>query len=433
VLARSSGAFARRSIGIRRVAPLMVALSVRVADAAPIRLTLEEALAQMRDRNADAVVAALKVRGAHGDLRAAGAFPNPTFSVGVQNLALGRTNPRGLGPGDTVVVQGGLSEELTLWGKRPARIEQATDALAAAEASRADVDRLAAFEVRRRFIGLQLARERLRLARENLARYGETVRVTAARAHDGDIASTEYDRIALEQRGFERELSQATSARREAADALLALVGSDADDVEPVGSLAVPSAPQDADRLVADALADRPDLRAAKASRDAAEAALRLARAEAWPNPTVGIGYTHSEFQVSGDLADAVGANVSVPLPVANQNEGAIERAEAEADAAREEVRRLALAIPREVRTAVDAYERARARLARFEGEFSRQADDARRAAELSYRDGAVSALELLEAERAFIATQRDRLDALEDVHTAAYEIARVTARASVP
>ncbi len=411
----------------------MLALSVRVAGAAPIRLTLDEALAQMRTRSPDVVIAALKVRGAEGDLRTAGALPNPTFSVGVQNLALGQTNPHGLGPGDTVVVQGGLSEEVPLWGKRPARIEQATNALASAEASRGDVDRLATFEVRRRFVGLQLASERVRLARENVARYRETVRVTAERARSGDISSTDYDRIALEQRGFERELAQAIGARREAADALLALVGSDADDVEPSGSLAVPAAPADVDRLTADALADRPDLKAAETSRAAAEAALRLARAEAWPNPTVGIGYTHSEFRASGDLPDSIGANLSVPLPVANRNEGAIERAAAEAEAAREEVRRLRLAIPREVRTAVDEYERARARIARFDGEFSRQAESARRAAEVSYRDGAVSPLELLEAERAFIATQRDRLDALEEAHTAAYEIARVAARESLP
>lgn len=411
----------------------MLALSVRPVGAAPIRLTLEEALAQMRTRSPDAIVAALKVRGAHGDLRTAGAYPNPTFSVGVDNLPLGHTNPRGLGAGDTVVVQGGLSEEVLLPGKRPARIDQATNALASAEASRTDVDRLASFEVRRRFVGLQLADERLRLARDNLARYRETVRVTAERARDGDIASTEYDRIALEQRGYEHELAQAQSSRREAADALLALVGSDADDVEAVGSLAVPPAPSDVDRLVADALSGRPDLRAAKASRDAAEAALRVARAEAWPNPTIGIGYTHSEFQISGDLANSIGANVSVPLPVANRNEGAIERAEAEAEASRQEVRRLELTIPREVRTAVEEYERARARLARFEGEFSRQAESTRRAAEVSYRNGAVSPLEFLEAERAYIATQRDRLDALEDAHTAAWDIRRVAALEDSP
>jgi cobalt-zinc-cadmium efflux system outer membrane protein len=120
-------------------------------------------------------------------------------------------------------------------------------------------------------------------------------------------------------------------------------------------------------------------------------------------------------------------------LPVANRNEGAIERAAAEAEASREEVRRLRLAIPREVRTAVDEYERARARLARFDNEFSRQAETARRAAEVSYRNGAVSPLDFLEAERAFIATQRDRLDALEDAHTAAYEIAQVAGRKDLP
>ncbi len=411
----------------------MLALSVRVAGAAPIRLTLEEALAQMRTRSPDAIEAALKVRGAHGDLRTAGAYPNPTFSVGVDNLPIGRTNPHGLGAGDTVVVQGGLSEEVLLPGKRPARIAQATNALASAEASRTDVDRLASFEVRRRFVGLQLADERLRLARDNLARYRETVRVTAERARDGDIASTEYDRIALEQRGYEHELAQAQISRREAADALLALVGSDADDVDPAGSLAVPPAPSDVDRLVNDALSARPDLKAAKASRDAAEAALRVARAEAWPNPTIGIGYTHSEFTISGDLPNSLGANVSVPLPVANRNEGAIERAEAEAEAAREEVRKLELTIPREVRTAVEEYQRARARLARFDDQFSRQAESTRRAAEVSYRNGAVSALEFLESERSFIATQRDRLDALEDAHTAAYEIARVAAEDATP
>jgi outer membrane protein TolC len=51
----------------------------------------------------------------------------------------------------------------------------------------------------------------------------------------------------------------------------------------------------------------------------------------------------------------------------------------------------------------------------------------------VSYRNGAVSPLDFLEAERAFIATQRDRLDALEDAHTAAYEIARVAGREHLP
>src|SRR5204862_328138 len=166
-------------------------------------------------------------------------------------------------------------------------------------------------------------------------------------------------------------------------------VGVDAADVEPVGELALPPAPAGAEQLVSEALARRPDLAAAERAEEAAEAALRLARAERWPNPTLGVQYTHSEFQVSGDLANQVGTSVSVPLPVFNQNQGEIERAEAEALIARREIEKLRLAIPQEVRSAVASYTIARERVARFEDAFLRQAREARHAAEVSFREGA--------------------------------------------
>src|SRR5439155_1389135 len=181
---------------------------------------------------------ALHVRAAHGDVVTAGLLPNPTLSAGVGNFPLGRTNPSGIGVGDTVVSQVGLEEEILLPGKRGARLAAARRREAAAAAERADLERRLAFELRARFVALLEASERL---------------------------------------------------------------------------------------------ARRPDLEAAERAREAAEAALRLARAERWPNPTLGVQYTHSEFQVSGDLADQVGTSVSVPLPVFNRNQGEIERAEAEA------------------------------------------------------------------------------------------------------
>jgi cobalt-zinc-cadmium efflux system outer membrane protein len=402
---------------------LIVAFTVSQASAEPLRLTIDDAVVRMREQSPDAIAAALKIRAARGDLRAAGELPNPTVSMGVGNLSIGRTNPRGLSPDDTVVVNGGISEELILWGKRPARIDQATHAVASAEADADDVLRTATFEVRRRFFDIVAARERLRLAQENLDRYRETVRVSRERSRSGDIAPTEFEKIELEQRGFEREVADADLDRREAVAAFLPLVGSDATDVDPVGSLALGDAPHDVDRLVEHALAHRPDLRAAESAVTSAEAALRLARANAWPNPTVGIGYQHSQFEVSGDLSDSMGANVAIALPVLNRNEGAIEHAEADAESARSTVRKLRLSIPQEVRDAVARYASARARVERFEQGFLKQAGVARRAAEVSYREGAVSLLELLEAERTYIATQRDYLDALRDGHTAAYAV----------
>ncbi len=413
-----------------RAALVVAVLAVAALAAAEdrVRLTLDDALALVRRQSPDALVAALRERAAHGDLTAAHALPNPTLSLGAGNFALGHTNPRGLSAGDTVAGQAGLAEEIPLWGKRGARIASAAGREAEAAAERADVERQLVFAARSRFLDLLVAGERLRLAHESLDRYRDTLRVSEARAKNGDIAPAELDKLSLEQRGFEREVADAEVDRRQSVAALLPLLGLDATDVEPVGELSPPPAPAEGEGLVADALARRPDLRAAKRAAEAADAALRLARAERWPNPTVGVQYTHSEFLVSGDLRDQIGASVSVPLPVLDRHRGPIERAEAEALIARRELDKLRLTIPQEVRAAVAGYAIARGRVQRFEEAFLRQARDARRAAEVSYREGAVSLLEFLEAERADIQTARDHLDALHDAQLAAFEITRAAA-----
>ena len=393
-----------------------------------VRLTLDEALAGLRRQNPELLAGALQVRAAHGDVITAGLLPNPTLSAGVGNFPLGRTNPSGIGVGDTVVSQVGLEEEVLLPGKRGARLTAARRREDAAAEERADLERRLTFELRARFVALLEASERLRLAHENLDRYRETVRVSEARAREGEISHADLDKIALEQRGFEREVADAETDRREAVAALLPLVGVDAADVEPVGALALPPPPEDVEHLVSEALARRPDLRAADRAAEAAEAALRLARAERWPNPTLGLQYTHSEFLVSGDLANQVGTSVSVPLPVFNRNQGEIERAAAEALVARHEVEKLRLAIPQEVRSAVTSLAIARVRVARFEEAFLRQAREARHAAEVSFREGAASLLEFLEAERTYVQTEREHLAALRDVNTAAFDVTRAAA-----
>ncbi len=410
------------------VLALVLALGPAARGEDTVRLTLDEALAGLRRQNPELLAGALHVRAAHGDVITAGLLPNPTLSAGAGNFPVGRTNPGGLGVGDTVVSQVGLAEEVLLPGKRGARRAAAHGREEAAAAERADLERRLTFELRARFAALLEASERLRLARENLDRYRETVRVSEARAREGDISHAELDKIALEQRGFEREVADAEADRREAVAALLPLVGVDAADVEAVGALALPPAPEGIEQLVGEALARRPDLQAAARAEEAAEAALRLARAERWPNPTLGVQYTHSEFQVSGDLANQVGASVSVPLPVFNQNQGEIERAEAEALIARHEVEKLRLAIPQEVRSAVSSYTIARERVARFEDAFLRQAREARHAAEVSFREGAVSLLEFLEAERTYVQTEREHLAALRDLNTAAFDVTRAAA-----
>ena len=417
------------------VLSLAVALVVRAAQAAEetTQVTLDEAVVLLRRQSPELLAGALKVRAAQGDVTTARLYPNPTLSFGAGNFPIGRTNPPGIGAGDTVNEQVGIGQELVLWGKRGERIAAAHGRMAAAGAERADLDRRLAFEVRARFVRTLVAGERLRLARENLTHYRETVRVSRERADAGEISAAEFDKIALEQRGFEHEVADAEVERRQAVAELLPLLGLDVADLVPVGELRLPAARTDTDTLVSEALRRRPDLTAAEREAEAAEAALRLARAERWPNVTVGVQYTHDEFQVAGNLANSLGANFSLPLPLVNRNQGEIQRAEAEALIARHEVQKLRLGIPQEVRTAVTSYTVAGERVRRFEQAFLRQSEDARRAAEVSYREGAISLLEFVEAERTFIQTQRDHLDALLDGYTAAFDVTRAAALEAAP
>ena len=417
------------------VLSLAVALVVRAAQAAEetTQVTLDEAVVLLRRQSPELLAGALKVRAAQGDVTTARLYPNPTLSFGAGNFPIGRTNPPGIGAGDTVNEQVGIGQELVLWGKHGERIAAAHGRMAAAGAERADLDRRLVFEVRARFVRTLVAGERLRLARENLTHYRETVRVSRERADAGEISAAEFDKIALEQRGFEHEVADAEIERRQAVAELLPLLGLDVADLVPVGELRLPAARTDTDTLVSEALRRRPDLTAAERAAEAAEAALRLARAERWPNVTVGVQYTHDEFQVAGNLANSLGANFSLPLPLVNRNQGEIQRAEAEALIARREVQKLRLGIPQEVRTAVTSYTVAGERVRRFEEAFLRQSEDARRAAEVSYREGAISLLEFVEAERTFIQTQRDHLDALLDGYTAAFDVTRAAALEAAP
>lgn len=391
-----------------------------VAPCGAITLTLDDALALARQHSPRVQTAEQQIRAAHGDLTTARTYPNPVLAGSTGNFALGHTNPHGLDASDTVVGQVGISEEIILPGKRRAQREAAESGVAQAEAERSDTLRDVATSVRQQFATAQIATEAVRVARENLARYRDTVRVNAQRATAGAIAPAEADRIALEEAGFEKLVADAEGDRRTALATLAELLGLEPGEVETRGPIALPSLSTNVDALTTQALEQRADLRASEHAADAADANLRLAHANAIPNPTVGVQYTHSEFQVSGDLADSMGVSLSLPLPILDRNQGGIERSAAEAQMAHSAVDTLKRTIPREIATAAAAYTAARDRVQHFERDYLQQAGRARAAAEASYREGAISLLELLEAERAARQTQRDYLDALRDGHVAA-------------
>lgn len=382
----------------------------------PSRLTLAEALEEAEARSPALAAARAEVEAARGRLRQAKFRFNPALSVDVENFS--GTGPySGFNGTETTV---SVNQRLDIGGRRKARMTLADAELAAQEyrfaIARADLGQ----QVRNLFALGVAARESLTLARENEERARELARIASELVDVGKEPPL---------RGLRAEaaLAQATAALRAAeADeltarrSLAALFGVEVPPSELVGSdmLSPP--------ISVDAMATL-DVRLAEAERVIADAQLRQARAEGRLDPYVGIGVR--QLRETGDRA--LVANLTVPLPVFDRNQGNVAAARSGVQAA-EARRNSALANTQaEIANARAALAAAEARVVALEGSGIGQAREALRLAQLSYRAGKSALIELLDAQQAYASTQGELIAARRARAEAQATLARQAAAAS--
>ncbi len=399
-------------------------------------MTSDQAVAIALQRNRDVMATKLDVESSQIDRIAAGLYPNPVFSYSAGNVVLGSGNPqdKGLDPGplSQLVHTVGISEVIDVWAKRGARIRVADKGIEHRRLVVEDALREIVYAVRAAFA--DLTREQLEdeLARTMKARYVETVRVSGARFRAGEISEAEQRKIELEGMKYENAVIDADTELELSRQRLAALLGLGA-----VSDLPGPAFMSNDARVAAslpallgDALRDRPDLRAARQGRQLAESAIESARREAFPDISLGVAFTHSEFQVSGDNPNAVALTVSLPLPVFDRNQANIAHAQNDGKRFDNDLVRLEIQIRQEVAQSVRRLERASSLLDIYEqGGMLERADKALKVAESSYRAGSSSLLDLLEAQRTFIDTRAQYLRAQHDYRQAVIDVAHATGK----
>ena len=394
---------------------LLFALScttVRAEEQSLQTVTLEQAIDLLQSQNPDTLAARLQIAQAEAERLAARLYANPTLSVDTNDIAVGRTTPSGLSVGQTIGASARIDQPLVLWGKRRLRLENAEAGIAGAKEQERDTLRQLRSALKDAFYGALHDERLLAFTSANRERYQKIVELNARRFHSGDISEVEFRKIELEnlKRLTEEEDARRTLAERQ--QLLGRLIGS-AEPVRASGSLTAPDIDVNAAQASNQALDNRPDLMALQNARDQAELALTLARRERYPDVTVGADYTHSQFVTAGDNRNTVGFGFSVPLPLLNQNQGEIAKAEVGLRQAETELKRLRLDIAQEVHDAVERYQSARRLWRTYESGYLEHAKVTVDAAEKSYRIGAASLLELLDAERTYASTQTDYLDAV--------------------
>lgn len=377
-------------------------------------LTINQALEEAAARSPTIVAAEAEVSAAEARLRQAGYRTNPELSVEVENFA-GTGELRGLRSTETTVA---VNQRLDLGGRRSARVSAAEAELTVQRLrlsiAKADLSQA----VREQFARSIAAREKLAQATENEERARELARVAGILVEAGRDPPLRAlrARSAYAQAQAEREAAEASELA--ARSSLAALLGAS----QPIGSVAGSAlnvTPAEVNPEVS------LDVRLADAERGAAQAGVRQQLAERRIDPAVGVGVRH--VRETGDVGLVAG--ISMPLRLFDRNQGNIEAARQTANAA-DARRESALATTTaKARNAVANVEAARRRVDALENAAVPEATEALRLAELSYREGRASLIELIDIQNAYTASRSSLTEARLELAIATAELGRILAQ----
>jgi cobalt-zinc-cadmium efflux system outer membrane protein len=435
--------------------------ATRARAAEPGALSADEAVRIALERNREVIAARLDIEAAQLDVVAARVYPNPVASYSLGNLVINGNSQGGqVAPQffSQPVQNVGVSEIIDVWAKRGARTRAAERGVEEKQFQVQDALREIVYAVRSAFDDVTREQHERQLAREIADRYSDTVRVSRGRFRAGDISEAELRRVELEGLRYTNAVIDADlelDLAREKLARLMGLAGGGqlpaqvADPADTRRAYSVPS-------LISLAMEHRPDVRAASAAHRTAEAQLDSAKREVYPDISLGANYTHSSFTISGDNPDTLGLSVSLPLPIFDRNQAAIGRSSLDIRRADNDLERLRLSVAHDVAEAVRRAERSRLLLDVFEGTVEdadlpaptppqtgggakpmppspplppekrgmlARAENALRVAEKSYQAGAISLLELLDAQRTYLDVRGQYLRAVYDYRQAAVDV----------
>ncbi len=342
------------------------------------------------------------------------------------------------GTDNSVMVEGMLP--LELGGRRAARIKVAQAELEIRELALANQERLLASEVRSKF-GETLAQiKKLELLEKILANTKQGYEIVAAKVTEGRTAPLEQNMLLVELNRL-RSLRETAEGKTEVAMfELRNLIGMKPE--EPLrlrGDFenllaALPTL----DESVVKALQERPDLQGARAVEKLAVARLEQARAEGKIDASLKAGYQRmrSGFPLNG-ITDAGGLQpiesvfhfftfgVEIDLPIRNRNQGAIEAALFDQEAAQKRIEFGELIIRREVNVAFARYNRNVRALTIFQDGVRDQAGANLQVVWQTYELGKRTLSDYIAEERRFLEIENELVDALLETYLARVEILR--------
>ncbi|HJV01852.1 MAG TPA: TolC family protein [Burkholderiaceae bacterium] len=465
---------ARVAVHLPLLLPALLAgaLASAPSDGRAQALDLRQAAALALAHNTDLRLATLDAASAEAAVTIAGAAPNPTLTLQSFNI-----NPNaGVGAGSlrnkTVDSAIRVDQLIERGGKRRLRVANA-DSLAAASAQDArDTRRQVLLQVSQAYYDLLAAEGRLAIMDDSARLFDQTVEAARKRLKAGDLAPADVARVQVDALRAHNDAAQAGVDRYAARQALAMLIGQP----EQAASLQVldawpavrapsawlsdaltqgaslPAAPAaggatyfganananvsanasshphaeaksgesdisaTADALQA-ALARRPDVAAAQARVEAAEAGRKLALAARSADVMVGVQAEHYPTSAANPLGsgNSFGIALQIPLQVRYAYQGELRAADIALDSAQQRLQQVRQRARAELELSLEQVRTAGQKLHRDDEELLRAAGKSADAAEFAFQRGALGIMDLLDVRRTYRSAQLDALAARAD------------------
>lgn len=327
------------------LASLAIASSLAAASTARA-VTIDQAVVTALNNNLDLRAAYFEVEKARGRLLQAGLWPNP-------ELEFATTTDKPFNNEGERTSSAGFQQAFPISGRLRFAKQVSRVDVAQAMTEIRNRERLLIGEVQRDFVAVLLLRQQIATNREYLGMNRDYVETLAKRKEaaevsevDVNLAQVELERLGLENATLEAELSTREFSLKQR----LGLSPEQALSVE--GNLDAIAHKFRPEKYQTTMVVNRPDLRQTELGIDKAQAEIRLAKAEAWADWTLGFDYENERGndEPAGLQEDKfLGFQLSIPLALWNRNQGKVYEQRAAAEQARAQTDALHLSIRAEI------------------------------------------------------------------------------------
>ena len=364
-------------------------------------LTLADAVALARARSPIAAAARAQAEGAERAAEVAGRLADPVLDVRMENWRPGASDFVASSDLDVFAV---LTQPLDLF-TRGGRKAQARGERDEAGAGRMLAEQDVQLETVRRYLETWRGRELVAALEAQADNLGGIVTAMEKRVGEGYAAEADLLRFRAEGARAANQLVRARIELDRAEAELAFLLGRPVTVVRLARPALPPPPPGVPEALAEQALANRPDVAAARARAARAQGTMSLEKARRYPDLALAGGYKRTTG------LDTAVLGVVATVPIFERNSRAVARAEADARAAAFELEATLARARADAAILVRAAHELSARLARLDEDLVRPAEEARRSALAAFREGATDVLRVVDAERTNTEARREALD----------------------